>query len=150
MKFVAVEVIGYVRNDVKSPVDHGWADVESKIVLNEKLAPCLDGLADFSHALITYFMHQAPPPAELKRRPQGREDMPEVGLFAQRSRHRPNQIAISAVSVVKIDGHELIVRGLDAIDGTPVLDVKPYYPQYDSRPEAQVPEWVSRLMADYF
>lgn len=131
-------------------MDAGWADVESTIALDERLAPCLEGLSDFSHALIIYFMHRALPPTALKRRPQGRDDMPDVGLFAQRSKHRLNPIAVTAVPIVRVSGREILARGLDAINGTPVLDIKPYYPRYDSRPEARVPEWVNRLMADYF
>jgi len=76
--------------------------------------------------------------------------MPEVGLFAQRSKHRPNPIGITAVPLVKISGPQIVVRGLDAINGTPVLDIKPYYLQYDRPTGVQVPEWATRLMVNYF
>jgi len=145
-----MEPIGYVVNDIESPVDCGWADVESKIVIKEPLAPALSGLDDFSHLLVIFWMHQAKPPTVLRRRPQGREDMPEVGLFSQRSKHRPNPIGITTVSLVRVSGSEIVVRGLDAINGTPVLDIKPYYPHYDYRAGTRVPEWIDRLMADYF
>lgn len=147
---VCMEPIGYVVNDVTSAVDCGWAEVASKIVIKEHLAPALSGLGDFSHLLVVFWMHQAKSPAVLRRKPQGREDMPEVGLFSQRSKHRPNPIGITAVALVKVSGNEIVVRGLDAINGTPVLDIKPYYPDYDCRAGTRVPEWVERLMADYF
>lgn len=147
---VSMEPIGQVVNEVSTPVDRGWASVESKIVLREELAPALAGLADFSHALVVFWMHRTGPVERLQRRPQGREDMPERGILAQRARHRPNPIGVSSVVITGIEKNVLRVKGLDAINGTPVLDIKPYYPVYDSRAEARVPEWVDRLMADYF
>ena len=75
--------------------------------------------------------------------------MPLVGIFAQRGKDRPNQIGMTAVEVLSVSDDALVVRGLDAIDGTPVLDIKPYYPMYDRR-DARVPEWVDRLMDGYF
>lgn len=147
---IHLEPIGYVVNNIDSPMDYGWSNIESRIVLEEHLAPALSGLSDFSHLLIVFWMHEARPPTALQRRPQNRNDMPTVSLFSQRSKHRPNPIGITAVSLVKISGHEIVVLGLDAINGTPVLDIKPYYPQYDSRTEAKVPEWVDRLMPGYF
>jgi len=76
--------------------------------------------------------------------------MPEVGIFAQRAKDRPNPLGITAVSIVGVESGVLVVRGLDAIDGTPVVDVKPYYPAYDRIMDASVPEWVERLMKGYF
>jgi tRNA-Thr(GGU) m(6)t(6)A37 methyltransferase TsaA len=145
-----MEPIGYVANNVDSPMDCGWAKVESRIVLQEHLAPALSGLGDFSHLLVVFWMHQAKPSTVLQRRPQNRGDMPNVGLFSQRSKHRLNPIGVTAVPLVKISGCEVVIRGLDAVNGTPVLDIKPYYPHYDSPAKVQVPEWVDRLMVDYF
>ena len=95
-------------------------------------------------------MHQAESPTVLQRRPQNRDSMPNVGLFSQRSKHRSNPIGVTAVPLVRISGCEVVVRGLDAVNGTPVLDIKPHYPHYDSLVEVRVPEWVDRLMVDYF
>ena len=85
----------------------------------------------------------------LQRRPQNRDDMPLVGIFSQRGKDRPNRIGMTAVEIVSVAEDTLVVKGLDAIDGTPVLDIKPYYPAYDKK-AASVPEWVDRLMAHYF
>ncbi|MFC1909354.1 tRNA (N6-threonylcarbamoyladenosine(37)-N6)-methyltransferase TrmO [Chloroflexota bacterium] len=147
---ISIEPIGYVANNIDSPVDSGWGQIESRIVLKEELASTLLGLGDFSHLIIVFWMYQAEYPSILQRRPQNRHDMPEVGLFAQRSKHRPNPIGITTVPVIKIIGHEIVVRGLDAIDTTPILDIKPYYSQYDRPAGVRVPEWVNRLMAGYF
>ena len=75
--------------------------------------------------------------------------MPLVGIFSQRGKDRPNTIGATAVEIISVEEQFITVRGLDAIDGTPVLDIKPYYPVFDKR-EAVVPEWVNRLMEDYF
>ena len=147
---IPMKPIGYVVNDVNSSVDNGWGEVESKIVLNEELTPALKGLADFSHILVLFWMHHAKPPTILQRRPQGRSDMPLLGLFAQRSKHRVNSIGITTVSLLGLDNNTVIIRGLDAINGTPVLDIKPYYPHYERPSEIRVPEWVDRLMKEYF
>jgi len=147
---ICMEPIGYVANSIDSPMDFGWAKVESKIVLRKELAPALSGLDDFSHLLVVFWMHQAEPPLVLQRRPQNRDDMPNVGLFSQRSKHRPNPIGVTAVPLVKVSGCEVVVRGLDAVNGTPVLDIKAYYPHYDSPDEVREPEWVDRLMVGYF
>ena len=75
--------------------------------------------------------------------------MPLVGIFSQRGKDRPNRIGMTSVEIVSVEEGTLAVKGLDAIDGTPVLDIKPYYPAYDKK-DASVPEWVDRLMAHYF
>ena len=147
---IYVEPIGYVENNINSPIDQGWSNVESSIVFRKDLMPALSGLNEFSHVVIIFWMHQAKPTAVLVRRPQNRKDMPEIGILSQRSKHRPNPIGITSVRLVKMNGCRIVVRGLDAINGTPVLDIKPYYPEYDCHPEAQVPEWVNCLMKDYF
>ena len=74
--------------------------------------------------------------------------MPFVGIFAQRGKDRPNQIGMTVVEVLSVSDDRVTVRGLDAVDGTPVLDLKPYYPVYEKR-DAIVPEWVDRLMEHY-
>lgn len=149
---LVLEPIGIVRSPVAEPVDEGWGEVVSEIRLREDLAPGLAGLADFSHVLVVFWMHAASfdPAADLVRRPRGRADLPEVGIFAQRARHRPNPIGISAARIERIEGSVVIVRGLDAIDGTPVLDLKPYVPEFDRVAEARVSGWIERLLRGYY
>ena len=86
----------------------------------------------------------------LVRHPQGRNDMPNVGIFSQRAKDRPNSIGVTSVTLLSASENIIRVQGLDAIDGTPVLDIKPYYPQYDLKADATVPEWVNILMKNYF
>jgi tRNA-Thr(GGU) m(6)t(6)A37 methyltransferase TsaA len=146
-----LERIGVVRSPVTEGVDDGWGSVTSEVVIDEGYASGLTGLNAFSHILVVFYMHRYTFDADsdLVRRPQGRPDMPEVGIFAQRAKHRPNPIGVTAVGLVSVEANVLTVMGLDAIDGTPVLDVKPYFPVFDRR-EAETPGWVDELMKNYF
>lgn len=146
-----MEPIGYVRNEVTERKDVAWGEDTSTIVLEESHISGLKGLEDFSHVIILYYLDKAKYVKEkhLQRRPQNREDMPLVGIFSQRGKDRPNQIGMTSVEIVSVSDDRIVVKGLDAIDGTPVLDIKPYYPVYDKK-EASVPEWVERLMEHYF
>ncbi|MBD3173498.1 tRNA (N6-threonylcarbamoyladenosine(37)-N6)-methyltransferase TrmO [Candidatus Bathyarchaeota archaeon] len=144
-------LIGHVKSEVTEPVDMNWGQVESEIILEPEYAPGLLGLEGFSHLLVLTFLHEAEynPEKHLRRRPQEREDMPILGIFAQRARHRPNRIGVTAVEVLEVGETRVKVRALDAIDGTPVIDIKPYVPVYDSR-NAKTPEWMNKMMHDYF
>lgn len=147
-----VRPIGFVRSPVKDPVDHGWGLVESQIELLPALRPGLRGLGDFSHVLVVAWLHQAGFDASrhLVRRPRGLAEMPELGIFAQRAKDRPNPLGITVVALVCVDTTGIRVRGLDAIDGTPILDLKPYFPEFDAASHAARPAWVSQLMQGYF
>jgi tRNA-Thr(GGU) m(6)t(6)A37 methyltransferase TsaA len=147
-----VDWIGVVHNEVNEPTDEGWGPIVSEIILDERFGDGLEGIEDFSHIVVVSWMHRAAEaePVRMRRRPQGRQDMPEVGIFAQRARHRPNPIGVTTVRLLRRDANRLIVRGLDAINGTPVVDVKPHVPQFDSAETPKMPEWVDRLMEGYF
>ena len=149
---IEFESIGTVRNQVEEKKDTGWGADISEIVLDETLSQGLTGLRDFSHVLVVCYLDKAhfELSRHLVRRPQRRDDMPMVGIFAQRAKDRPNPIGITACELLGVSGNVVTVRGLDAIDGTPVLDLKPYFPTYDCREDAVIPEWVSRLMEHYF
>ena len=151
MENIVLEPIGVVKNSVRNKKDISWGEDTSTIVLNEEYGMGLKGLEDFSHVIVLYHLDKANYDSQkhLQRRPQNREDMPLVGIFSQRGKDRPNHIGMTSVEIVSVSERELTVKGLDAIDGTPVLDIKPYYPVYDKK-EATVPEWVDRLMEQYF
>ena len=151
MMSISLNAIGYVSNQVENRKDTSWGEDISVIMLNDELSGGLHGIDEFSHAIIIYYLDKAKFDIEkhLERRPQNREDMPLVGIFAQRGKDRPNQIGITSVSIISADENSLMVKGLDAIDGTPILDIKPYYPVYDCK-ESSTPEWVNRLMEHYF
>jgi len=147
-----LRAIGYVRAPVREPVDEGWASVESTIEIEPAYRPGVRGLADFSHVVVVTFLDRASfdPAKHLVRRPRGLATMPELGIFAQRAKDRPNPLGVTVVPLVRVELDGLLVRGLDAIDGTPVLDIKPYFPEFDAAPGAHVPAWVAALMKGYF
>jgi tRNA-Thr(GGU) m(6)t(6)A37 methyltransferase TsaA len=132
--------------------DEEWGRVVSEVQLRPELADGLLGIEQFSHVVVLFVMHQARFDAvtHLTRRPRDRPDMPLVGTFAQRARHRPSPIGVTTAELKRVEGASLFVRGLDAIDGTPVLDLKPHVPAFDCPGHARVPEWMSRLMEGYF
>ncbi|HVF99477.1 MAG TPA: tRNA (N6-threonylcarbamoyladenosine(37)-N6)-methyltransferase TrmO [Chloroflexia bacterium] len=149
---VAVQPIGVVRSPVAEGVDEDWGSIVAEVHLREEYAPGLRGLEQFSHVIVVFLMHRATfsPGDDLVRRPRGRADMPELGIFAQRAKHRPNPIGLTAVRLLSVRGNVLTVQGLDAIDGSPVLDIKPYFPAFDRVDDATTPEWVGKLMQGYF
>jgi len=142
------EFIGTVKSARENKDDTNWTEVVSEIVVNEELQDGLIGLEDFSHIVIVYCLSEAEFVVEkhLTRRPQEREDMPNVGIFAQRSKNRPNTIGIASVKLLSVEQNVIKVQGFDAINETPILDIKPYYPVYDLVENAVVPEWVDKLM----
>lgn len=117
----------------------------SKIVIDRKFARGLEGLEDFSHICVLFWLHDIPKPSHrLKVHPRGRVDIEEVGVFATRSPHRPNPIGLTLVKLLSKKGRTLTVRGLDAYDGTPVLDIKPY-DRRDTTRRFRVPAWWRKL-----
>jgi tRNA-Thr(GGU) m(6)t(6)A37 methyltransferase TsaA len=146
METIEVRPVGMVHNEIADRAKtRGWEEVISEIVLHRDLAGILDGLEGFSHVLVIYWMHKARPFSGLRGRPRGRPDMPELGLLALRTPHRPNPIGLTAAEVVEVFTEKLTVRALDAINGTPILDIKPYIPRRDRQDDAKVPEWVECL-----
>ena len=141
-----LKAIGIVRNEVKQPVRQDWEKVVSDIVVDSSLTEALDGLEDFSHIIVIYWMHRRTTTGQLptKIHPRGRQELPLVGLFATRSPDRPNPVGIATVRLLQRQGNILRVEGLDAIDGTPVIDIKPHIPGYDSVADAKVPPWITR------
>lgn len=139
-----LRAIGVVSNDIKQPIKRGWEEVVSEIIINSELAEALDGLDDFSHIIVLYWMHQLPErqPLPLKVRPMGNRELPLTGRFATRAPSRPNPIGQATVELLERRGNVLRVRGLDAINGTPVIDLKPYIPGYDSAADAKAPRWM--------
>lgn len=131
-----------------APDDQQWNQEISEIHVDEALQDGLQGLDSWSHIIVIFSMHDADynPQAHLVAHPRGRDDLPLTGVFAHRSRQRPNKIGVTAVRVLKIEGNVITVKGLDAIDGTPVLDIKPYAPVYDGVNDPLIPAWFLRLM----
>lgn len=145
---MTLKPIGFVRNQVEQTPKPGydWRGIVSDIVVNSSLSEALDNLDEFSHIIVLYWMHQTAigqPPTKVH--PMGKKALPLVGLFASRSPYRPNPIGKATVRLLERQGDILKVEGLDAIDGTPVVDIKPYIPGYDSVTNARVPRWITSL-----
>jgi tRNA-Thr(GGU) m(6)t(6)A37 methyltransferase TsaA len=151
---ITLSPIGAVRSTRTQPIDDAWGDVEATIVLDPtRVAPAsLNGLEGFSHIEVVYYFHLVDEGSiELgARRPRGNPQWPEVGIFAQRAKGRPNRLGVSCCRLLSIENLRLSVRGLDAIDGSPVLDVKPYMRELHPRGPVTQPSWVAELMRDYW
>jgi tRNA-Thr(GGU) m(6)t(6)A37 methyltransferase TsaA len=151
MNVIAMRPIGHVCSAVTAQTDESWGNVISRLELLPEYRAGLLGLDQFSHLLVITYLHEAAfePTKHLTRRPRNLEPLPRVGIFAQRAKDRPNPIGVTAVALLFVTADSVAVRGLDAINGTQLLDIKPYYPQYDRVENAITPEWVSRLMQHY-
>ena len=143
---MTLKAIGIVRSEIKQPSRHYCREIVSNIVIDSSLTEALDHLDDFSHIIVLYWMHQVPALSQVQTKihPRGRYGLPLVGLFATRAPYRPNPIGKATVRLLQRQGNILKVEGLDAIDGTPVIDIKPYIPGYDSVTNAKVPSWITR------
>jgi tRNA-Thr(GGU) m(6)t(6)A37 methyltransferase TsaA len=149
----AVEPIGIVRAARTQATDDFWGGAESRIELVDGFtADALRGVSDFSHVEVVFLFHQADPAAALRgaRHPRGNAAWPEVGVFAQRGKNRPNRIGCTICRVLRCEGTTLFVAELDAIDGTPVIDLKPVLAEFLPRGPLRQPEWSHDLMRDYW
>lgn len=145
---VAVVRGGRVRTE-----DDAWGCVEAEIVLAAELPDeALQGLDAFSHAIVVFQFDRLDPAkvTTSARHPRGNTRWPKVGIFAQRGSPRPNRLGVTTVEVLSVDARVLRVRGLDAIDGTPVLDIKPVMQGFEPRGAIREPAWAGEIMADYW
>jgi tRNA-Thr(GGU) m(6)t(6)A37 methyltransferase TsaA len=140
-----LEPVGFVRTEAvgKEVRDK---HVVSRIVFREELIEALEGLEEFSHLFVLFWLHGMSDDDKKIRKvhPRGRGDMPLLGIFATRTPHRPNPIGLTRVKLLKIEGNVITVQGLDAYDGTPVLDIKPF-DSWDTTEDFRVPEWWKKL-----
>ena len=146
--------IGVVRSPVVEPDDNIWGSIRCRIELDSsRFTPeSLLGLTDFSHVEIIFFFHRVPE-SEIEtrtRHPRNRLDFPSVGIFSQRGRNRPNRLGVTICRLASVEDTAVEVVGLDAIDGTPVLDIKPYVREFAARGEVRQPSWVDELMRGYW
>jgi len=151
---IEVEAIGVVRGGRVEVVDDDWGEVRARIELDQsRFGPqSLAGLDAFSHLVVVYHFHLADPAkVELEaRHPRDNTAWPKVGIFAQRGKNRPNRIGVSTCAILGLEGCSVLVQGLDAIDGTPVLDIKPYFREFEPRNVVREPAWVAEIMAQYW
>lgn len=139
---VDVWPIGVVRNNVRDPRPEGWEKLRSDLIFRDELSPALDGIEQYSHIIVIFAFHRVPEEERTtgKLHPRGDLSRPLTGVLATRSQLRPSGVGVSVVRLLRRRHNVLRVSGLDAIDGTPVLDIKPYYPNYDSVPDAKFPQ----------
>ncbi|MGD1015058.1 MAG: SAM-dependent methyltransferase [Roseiarcus sp.] len=150
---IQLHPIGYVRGGRKEPIDDGWDDVVASIELAPAYGPeALAGLDEFSHVEVVFHFHRVAESAVVTsaRHPRGRADWPKVGVFAQRGKDRPNRIGVTVCTLLGVEGTSLRVAGLDAIDGAPVLDVKPVMRGFLPRGEVREPAWAAEIMQRYW
>ena len=142
---IELKPIGFVKTKAVGNEVRKRSNV-SKIILRQDLIEALDGIEDFSHLLVIFWMHGIPKEERttMKVHPRGRIDMPLLGIFATRTPHRPNPIGVTLVELLEVKSNVVTIRGLDAFDGTPVLDIKPF-DNWDMVENARVPEWWMRL-----
>jgi tRNA-Thr(GGU) m(6)t(6)A37 methyltransferase TsaA len=139
--------IGRVVNGIEYPSKVKWESVTSEVFVAPQLVEALDGIDGFSHIVIIFYLDKVSEDKHslLKVHPERKEELPLVGVFATRSPIRPNPIGITVVKLLARQENVLKVLGLDAYDGTPVLDVKPYLRRGDLVEEATMPDWLLRL-----
>lgn len=150
LRFEPVAVVVGGRTE---PVDDDWEAVEAIVRFDERFEPeVLEGLDEFSHVELVYVFDRVDP-ADVDtgaRHPRGNPDWPRVGIFAQRAKDRPNRIGVSVCRLLGVEGLDVHVAGLDAVDGTPVLDLKPVMEEFAPRGEVRQPDWARELMAGYW
>lgn len=153
MDEILVTPVARVYNRHADAEDDRWGGVVSEIRLDPSLpGESLDGLESFSHLEVIFHFHLVGEDEIVpgKRRPRGNPAWPEVGIFAQRGRLRPNRLGLTTVRLLRREGRSLFVEGLDALDGTPVLDLKPVMAEFLPREPVRQPEWVYEMMAAYW
>jgi tRNA-Thr(GGU) m(6)t(6)A37 methyltransferase TsaA len=153
MTDITMDVVARVHGGRIENEDDAWGDVEAEIVLAAGLPDeALAGLDGFSHAVIVFHFDMIDPEKIVTgaRHPRGRTDWPLVGIFGQRGSPRPNRIGVTTVEIVAVEGRTLRVRGLDAIDGTPVIDIKPVMRGFEPRGAIREPAWAGEIMKDYW
>jgi tRNA-Thr(GGU) m(6)t(6)A37 methyltransferase TsaA len=145
---LCVSPVGWVIEGPACPPEAGWEEREAVVEVEPEWADALHGIEGFSHIwLLWWLSRRNEPPETLRVHPEGRSEMPLIGILATRSPHRPNPLAMTAVELLGREGRRLRVRGLDACQGTPVLDIKPYLRRGDQIPAATMPAWLQELWA---
>jgi tRNA-Thr(GGU) m(6)t(6)A37 methyltransferase TsaA len=150
---ITLEPVGHVRGGRAEAIDDDWGASRARIELAAHIpAEALAGLTDFSHAEVIFVFDKVTDAQIVTgaRHPRGNRNWPLVGIFAQRGKNRPNRLGVSVCKVVGVDGRGLIVEGLDAIDGTPVVDIKPVLSGFLPRGAVREPAWAAEIMKDYW
>ncbi len=141
---IEIKPLGVAKNEITQSMVSRWDNVVTEIVIDKNYTKGLDGIEDYSHVIVIYWFDKEGE-CHIKHHPQGNKNAPFVGIFACRCPQRPNPIGISTVKLVERKGNVIKVKGLDILNGTPILDIKPYSPQYDEVKRYKVPDWIYKL-----
>ena len=150
---ITLHPIGVVRNTRQEVEDDDWGGIVSEIEIDEPIgAEGLAGIEEFSHAEVIFYFHQVEEQKIVTgaRHPRNNPNWPKVGILAQRGKNRPNRLGLATVKIVKREGNKLYVEGLDAIDGTPILDIKPTIKEFLSQEAVRQPAWATEIMQNYW
>lgn len=151
---ISLKAIGKVSSGRSEPIDDDWDAIPASIELDPDQfdGEALMGLDQFSHCEVIFLFDRVPEEKIEKRarHPRGREDWPKIGIFAQRGKNRPNRLGATICRIKSVDGLRLELEGLDAIDGTPVLDIKPVMEGFLPRGTVRGPDWAAEIMANYW
>ncbi len=148
---IQIKPIGFVVNKRTEKSDFKWSSIESKIELTAEFdSDSFEGIELFSHLEILFYFDKSEKEFLGSEHPRGNRKYPKVGIFAQRKKDRPNHIGATIVNLIRKEGKSLIVANLDAINGTPVLDIKPVFKEYLPKGEVVQPSWVKELMENYW
>lgn len=144
---ITIRPIGTVRNSIRKPRRDGWEKISSRIILDPKLQEGLDGIEAYSHIFVLFWIDRLNPSMKgiKKVHPKSRMDLPLVGVFATRTQYRPNPIGLTLVRMLGRKKNVIWVKGLDALDGTPVIDLKPISPRTEFPSRTRVPAWYHRI-----
>ncbi|MEO6693601.1 MAG: SAM-dependent methyltransferase [Ignavibacteria bacterium] len=148
-----IEPIGFVKNNRSKVEDDFWGDEISEIIISEKFSDNnLKGLLEFSHAEIIFYFHLADISINsfTPSHPRENKNFPQVGIFAQRKKSRPNLLGTTIVKIIQSNKNTLTVSGLDAVNDTPVIDIKPVFKEFLPQDKIMQPDWSTELMKDYW
>ncbi|MDX1958239.1 MAG: SAM-dependent methyltransferase [Leptospiraceae bacterium] len=149
---INLQPIAFVKNSRKDPIDDLWQSIIAEITLAEHVpTEVFDGITQFSHLEIIYYFNKVKDSdIVFSGRPRGNPNYPLVGIFGQRKKDRPNKIGLATVELIEHNQSSITVKYLDAIDNTPILDIKPVFKEFEPKTEILEPDWVKDLMKDYW
>ena len=149
---ITLQPVATTQNSRKEAIDDNWGEVITEIILEPHIPEeALDGIESFSHLEILFYFDKVDDSKIVySGRPRGNPDYPKMGIFCQRKKDRPNKIGLCIATLQAHNGRSIIVKGLDAIDGTPILDIKPVFKEFLPVKEILQPEWVADLMKNYW
>ncbi len=149
---IVLKPVATIRNSRIEATDDYWGEVITEITLEEHIpAEAFENIEKYSHLEVIFYFDKAEQEQMVySGRPRGNPDFPVMGIFCQRKKDRPNHLGLTTVELIAHNGRTIIVKGLDAIDGTPVLDIKPAVKEFEPRKEVMQPKWVADLMKDYW